>query len=51
MPIGSLPPNSGKTMRFTGITILKVENGLITEELGLDDGVAVLQQLALVKPA
>ena len=51
MPIGSLPPNSGKAMRFTGITILKVENGLITEELGLDDGVAVLQQLALVKPA
>jgi predicted ester cyclase len=30
MPIGSLPPNSGKTMRFTGITVLKVKNGLIT---------------------
>jgi hypothetical protein len=26
-------------MRFTAITILKVENGLITEEIGLDDGV------------
>ena len=34
-------------MRFTGISILKVENGLITEELGLDDGVTVLQQLGL----
>jgi predicted ester cyclase len=51
MPIGSLPAGSGKTMRFTGISILKVENGLITEEVGLDDGVTVLQQLGLIKPA
>ena len=51
MPIGSLPAATGKTMRFTGITILKVENGLITEELGLDDGVTVLQQLGLIKAA
>ncbi len=34
-------------MRFTGTTILKVENGLITEEIGLDDGLAVVQQLGL----
>jgi predicted ester cyclase len=51
MPIGALSANTGKTMRFTGISILKVENGLITEELGLDDGVTVLQQLGLIKPA
>jgi predicted ester cyclase len=51
MPIGSLPAGSGKTMRFTGTTVLKVENGLITEEVGLDDGVTVLQQLGLIKPA
>jgi hypothetical protein len=38
-------------MRFTGITILKVENGLITEELGLDDGVTVLRQLELISQA
>ena len=38
-------------MRFTGISILKVENGLITEELGLDDGVTVLRQLGLIKPS
>jgi hypothetical protein len=43
MPIGSLPTGTGKTMRFTGTTVLKVENGLITEEIGLDDGVKVLQ--------
>jgi predicted ester cyclase len=51
MPIGSLPAGSGKTMRFTGTTVLKIENGLITEEIGLDDGVTVLQQLGLIKPA
>ncbi|MGI8532166.1 MAG: ester cyclase [Geodermatophilaceae bacterium] len=51
MPIGSLPANTGKTMRFTGTTIVKVENGLITEEVGLDDGVTVLQQLGLVTAA
>jgi predicted ester cyclase len=51
MPMGSLPPNSGKTMHFTGITVLKVENGLITEELGLDDGVTVLRQLGLISHA
>jgi hypothetical protein len=38
-------------MRFTGITVLKVENGLITQELGLDDGVTVLQQLGLISQA
>ena len=51
MPIGSLPAGTGKAMRFTGVTILKVENGLITEELGLDDGVAALQQLGLITAA
>jgi predicted ester cyclase len=51
IPIGSLPAGSGKTMRFTTTTVLKVENGLITEEIGLDDGVTVLQQLGLIKPA
>ena len=51
MPIGSLPAGTGKTMHFTGTTILKVENGLITEEIGLDDGVKVLQQLGLITAA
>jgi predicted ester cyclase len=51
MPIGALPAGTGKTMRFTGTTALKVENGLITEEIGLDDGVTVLQQLGLITAA
>src|SRR5438876_10921983 len=42
MPLGSLPAGTGKVMRFTGTTVLKVENGRITEEIGLDDGVTVL---------
>ncbi len=51
IPVGSLPAGSGKTMRFSGITVLKVENGLITEELGLDDGVTTLRQRGLVTEA
>jgi predicted ester cyclase len=51
MPVGALPASTGKTMRFTGITVLRVENGLITEELGLDDGVTVLRQLGLIPGA
>jgi len=51
MPIGELPAGSGKSMRFTGTSVLKVVDGLITEEIGLDDSVTVLQQLGLIKPA
>ena len=51
MPYGPLPAGTGKTMRFTGTTVLKVENGLITEEIGLDDGVAALSQLGLITRA
>ncbi len=35
-------------MRFTGMTVLKVVDGMIVEELGLDDGVKVLQQLGII---
>jgi len=51
LPVGSLPAGSGKQMRFTGTTVLRVENGLITEERGLDDGVTVLKQLGLIPTA
>jgi predicted ester cyclase len=50
-PVGSLPAGSGRTMRFTGTTVVKVENGLITEEIGLDDGLTALTQLGLVSEA
>lgn len=49
LPLAGLPAeNTGKRMRFTGTTILKLENGLITEEVDLDDGVSVLRQLGLI---
>jgi predicted ester cyclase len=48
LPVGSAPAASGRTMRFTGTTVLRVENGLITEEIGLDDGVTALKQLGLI---
>jgi predicted ester cyclase len=51
MPIGALPAGTGKAMRFTGLSVLKVVDGLIVEEIGLDDGLTALQQLDLIKPA
>jgi hypothetical protein len=42
---------TGRKMRFTGTTVLRVENGKIAEEVGLDDGVTALQQLGLLKAA
>jgi hypothetical protein len=35
-------------MEFTGTTVIKVVDGMIAEEVGLDDGVTVLQQLGLI---
>jgi hypothetical protein len=48
LPVGSLPAASGKRMRFTGTTVLRVQDGLIAEEIGLDDGGTVLRQLGLI---
>jgi predicted ester cyclase len=49
--IGSLPAKSGRKMRFTGTTVLRIENGKVKEEIGLDDGVTALQQLGILKAA
>lgn len=49
--MGSLPAASGRTMHFTGTTVLRVENGKIAEEVGLDDGVTALTQLGLIRAA
>lgn len=48
---GSLPAASGRKMRFTGTTVLRVENGKVAEEIGLDDGVTALTQLGLIRAA
>ena len=49
--IGGLPAATGRKMHFTGTTVLKVISGRIVEEIGLDDGVAALTQLGLIKAA
>ena len=47
--VGSLPGATGRKMHFTGTTVLKVLDGQIVEEIGLDDGVSALTQLGLIK--
>jgi predicted ester cyclase len=49
--VGTLPAATGRRMRFTGTTVLKIDNGMIVEEIGLDDGVTALQQLGLIRAA
>ena len=49
--VGSLPAATGRKMRFTGTTVLKVIDGRIAEEVGLDDGVTALTQLGLIQAA
>lgn len=49
--IGSLPAATGRKMHFTGTTILKIVNGKIASEIGLDDGVTALTQLGLIRKA
>lgn len=47
--IGALPAATGRKMHFTGTTVLRLQDGQIVEEIGLDDGVTALQQLGLIK--
>jgi predicted ester cyclase len=47
--VGALPARSGRKMRFGGTTVIRVENGKVAEEIGLDDGVTALTQLGLFK--
>jgi predicted ester cyclase len=49
--IGSLPAATGRKMYFTGTTVLRIADGKIAEEIGLDDGLTALQQLKLVRAA
>jgi len=46
---GPLPAATGRKMHFTGTTVLKLEDGKIVEEIGLDDGITALTQLGLIK--
>jgi predicted ester cyclase len=46
---GSLAARSGRKMHFTGTTVLRITDGKIAEEVGLDDGVTALTQLGLIR--
>ena len=48
---GGLPANTGRKMHFKGVTVLKIKDGKVLEEIGLDDGVAALTQLGLLRTA
>lgn len=49
LPVGELSEaNTGKTMRFSGTTVFKIENGKIKEELGQEQALTALQNLGLV---
>ena len=49
--MGSLPAATGRKMRFTGTTVLRLAGGKIVSEVGLDDGVTALMQLGLLRAA
>jgi SnoaL-like polyketide cyclase len=42
---GAWPDSDGRTIRFAGIAVVKIVNGLVTEEARLENGGSVLQQL------
>src|ERR1700757_2698699 len=46
--VGSLPAATGRKMHFTATTVLKLKDGKIIEEIGLDEGVRALHQLGLI---
>jgi hypothetical protein len=46
---GSLPAATSRKMHFTGTTVLRLKDGMIVEELGLDDGVTALTQLGILR--
>ncbi|MFM0008031.1 ester cyclase [Paraburkholderia xenovorans] len=46
-----MPPATGRKMRFTGMTVLRLKDGKIVEEIGLDDGVTAVQQLGHINAA
>jgi predicted ester cyclase len=46
---GALPAASGRMMRFSGTSVFRVENGLILEEVGHEDGLTAMQHLGLIR--
>lgn len=42
-------PATGKRVEFTGIYVVRIENGKIVEHWGEEDGVSLLQQLGVLQ--
>jgi alpha-beta hydrolase superfamily lysophospholipase/predicted ester cyclase len=51
LPLGALQAASGKRISFSGTTIYRVVNGKVTEEIGQEQALNVLQQLGVVASA
>ena len=51
LPIGRLPANSGRKMRFTGTTVFRIVDGKIGEEIGEEGAFNALTQLELIRAA
>jgi len=49
LPAGSLPKNSGKKIHFTGMSVFRLKNGKIIEEIGEEDALKAALQLEVVK--
>jgi predicted ester cyclase len=47
--MGALPDASGRKMRFTGMSAIRLEAGKIIEEIVLADGVTALNQLGFIR--
>jgi predicted ester cyclase len=45
--VGRLSAVSNRKMRFSGTTVLRISNGRVAEQIGLDDGVTALLQHGL----
>jgi predicted ester cyclase len=43
-------PNTGKDMRFSGMTVFTIKEGKIVKEIGEEGGLTALQQLGLIEP-
>ncbi|CAB1274694.1 ester cyclase [Candidatus Nitrosacidococcus tergens] len=48
--VGRLPAATGRKMHFNGVSVLKLIDGQISEEIGYDDSLTVLTQLGLITP-
>lgn len=51
LPAGALPENSGKVISFTGMSIFRLKNGKIIEEIGEEDALKAAIQLGVVNTA